>query len=118
MSIEDLKGISAMIDRRAARSTFKEEPDRWVIYSARLGDLCWVGATPRMAALENRLSFELKMGKSRLPGVEQAGAGHALVIEVLEALPPELGPLARSEVAGEKCAAWAARLGGTDLHGG
>lgn len=103
-----------MIDKRAARAAYKEEPDRWVIYAARTGDSGWVGATPNLAAAENRLRFQLRMGSCVVPGMQAAYAG-ALEIEELEALDADLRPLTRADLVKAKRTAWATRLGAAEM---
>lgn len=103
-----------MIDKRAARTAYKETPDRWVIYAARTGGLAWVGATPNLEAAENRLRFQLRGGSCTVPGM-QAGFDGALEVEELEALDPALRPLPRSDAVKQKRASWSTRLSATPM---
>ncbi|MBS8225049.1 hypothetical protein [Vannielia litorea] len=103
-----------MIDKRAARAAYKESPDRWVIYAARTGGRCWVGATPNLPAAENRLRFQLKMKSCTVPGMQAAHDG-TLAVEVLDELDARLGPLARSEAVKARRSAWAVQLGATPM---
>ncbi|SIO03267.1 hypothetical protein [Vannielia litorea] len=104
-----------MIDKRAARSAAKERPDQWVIYSVRTGGEVWVGATPNLSAAENRLRFQLRMGSCIVPRLQAAHDG-ALQVERLEALPADLGPLARQERVKSTRAVWAERLGAVEMR--
>ncbi|QDC09096.1 hypothetical protein FHY55_07500 [Oceanicola sp. D3] len=103
-----------MIDKRTARAAYKEAPDRWVIYAARTGGQCWVGATPNLHAAENRLTFQLKMKSCTVPGMQTAHDGN-LTVEALEELDATLGPLARQDAVKSLRAAWAERLGATAM---
>lgn len=103
-----------MIDKRAARAAFKEQGDRWVIYAARTGGRVWVGATPNLAAAENRLAFQLRTGSCRVAGMQAAHDG-ALTVEALEALDPALGPLARDEALKARRSHWARQLAAEEM---
>ncbi|WP_375691467.1 hypothetical protein [Pseudooceanicola sp. LIPI14-2-Ac024] len=98
------------VDKRAARAAWKDRTEAWVIYAARTGGQVWVGISNDVAAAENRLGFTLRQGQCRVPGM-QAAFDDTLDVEVLEELDPELGPMARQEVARVRRDAWAAELG-------
>ena len=103
-----------MIDKRAARTAYKEAGDRWVIYALRTGGTVWVGATPNLAAAEHRAAFQFRMGQAR-PAALQAAWDGSFEVSELEALDPRLGPLGRDEAIKARRAAWAARLGAAEL---
>ncbi|MFY0634851.1 MAG: hypothetical protein JXQ91_13650 [Vannielia sp.] len=106
--------MPARIDRRAARTAAKEAADAWVIYAARTGGKTWVGATPNLAAAENRLRFQLRMGSCTVAGMQAAHDG-TLTVDTLEALEADLGPLARADAVKARRAAWATRLDATPM---
>ncbi len=96
-------------DRRAIRTAYKQAPDEWVIYAARTAGRTWVGVTPNLRGAENRLSFSLRQGGCRVPGMQAAFDG-TLAVEPLERLNPDLGPYARQDAANERRAHWCAEL--------
>lgn len=83
------------MDRKTARTAWKErKPDRG-IYRVRLDAGDWVGATTELSAAENRLRFTLSNGGCSNAALAQAyetqGAFH---FEVLERLPADIAQFA------------------------
>ena len=103
------------IDKRAARSAWKERKTEWTVYAARTGGAVWVGVTRDLDAIGNRLGFTLRTGDCRTKGMQAAYDG-TLDIEPLETLDPTLGPLARQEAIRERRAHWCAALGATPIE--
>lgn len=102
------------IDKRAARTTWKERQQDWTVYAARTGGAIWVGVCTDLKAIENRLRFTLKIGDCRTRGMQAAYDG-TLVIEPLETLDPALAPLARQEAIKERKSHWCAELDATPI---
>lgn len=97
------------LDKRAARTAWKERETEWTVYAARTGGAVWVGVTKDMRAIENRLGFTLRVGDCRTKGMQAAFDG-TLTMEPLETLDPTLGPLARQDAIKARRAHWCAEL--------
>ncbi|MBI1219126.1 MAG: GIY-YIG nuclease family protein [Rhodobacteraceae bacterium] len=100
--------------RKAASSAWKDRPADAGIYAFRdaQGGV-WVGASPTLGAIENRLRFSLRSGGATDPALAAAWAaagGEGFVFEVLERLDPDLVPLARTDALKARVAHWRAVL--------
>jgi len=103
------------MDKRAARSAWKDRDTEWTVYAARTGGRVWVGVTSDLRAIENRLSFTLRIGDCRTRGMQAAYDG-TLTLEQLETLDDTLGPLARQDAIKARRAHWCAELGATPIE--
>lgn len=107
--------MPSQTDRRDAARAYRDRPAQAGIYAIHGPDgATWVGASPDLAAVENRLRFTLKMGDNRTPGLQAAfaRAGDAAIrVEILEHLDPKLSPFARRERLKDRAAHWRTRLG-------
>ncbi|WP_136635435.1 GIY-YIG nuclease family protein [Pseudooceanicola onchidii] len=103
------------IDRRAARTAWKDRDTEWTVYVARTGGQAWVGVSTNVAAIQNRLGFTLRLGDCRTKGMQAAYDG-TLTIEELEILDPALGPLARQDAIKDRRAHWCAELDATPIE--
>lgn len=103
------------IDKRAARTAWKERETEWTVYAARNGGATWVGVSPNPTAMGNRLSFTLKMGNCPTKGMQAAYDG-TLEIEPLEVLDGTLGPIGRQEAIKARRAHWCAKLNATPIE--
>lgn len=101
--------------RRAAVAAWKGKPADAGIYAFRQeSGPVWVGASPRLSAIENRLRFSLRAGGPGPAGLLTAWAGaggEGFRFEVLERLDPELTALERDIALKAALAAWRERLG-------
>lgn len=100
--------------RRAAASAYKEQATAAGVYAVRCGDGVWVGATPTLDTLENRMRFALRMGgwKTRALQAAFTAAGEASFgFEPLERAPADLGDIGRKSWLAERAAHWRAELG-------
>jgi len=108
-----------MIDRKAAAAAWKERKMAAGIYAFRGPDgMVWVGATPTLGAVENRLRFTLRTGSCPVAGLArawEAASGEGFGFEVLETLDPELLPMARERLLKARLAHWRAELGAEAL---
>lgn len=103
------------IDKRAARTAWKDRDPEWTVFAARTGGATWVGVSPDLAAIENRLRFTLKLGDCRAKGMQAAYDG-TLSVEPLELLDSDLGPLARDDAIKARRAHWCAELNATPIE--
>lgn len=105
--------------RKAAIAAWKERPLNAGIYAFRqAGGGVWVGASPALGAVENRLRFVLRTGGSvpaDLAATWAESAGEGFVFEVLERLDPELSPMARDRELKERLSIWRDRLAARSL---
>lgn len=108
------------MDRRAIRTAYRERPADAGIFAFRgpAPGAVWVGGSPTLGSIENRLRFTLRHGPHRAPGLTEAWAaagGAGFVFEVLERLDPELSPMARGDALKERAAHWQTALGARPL---
>ena len=100
--------------RRAAIAAWKESPVDAGIYAFRQeGGPVWVGASPRLGAVENRLRFVLRTGGPAPKALVTAWAavgGEGFQFEVLEQLDPKLSQMARARLLKERLEDWRDRL--------
>ncbi|MBI1239727.1 MAG: GIY-YIG nuclease family protein [Alphaproteobacteria bacterium] len=107
--------MTAKIDKRAAIAAYKEKKTRAGIYAVRCaasGEV-WVGASPTLDAVENRMWFELKMGERSNPSLLAAYQAHGregLAYEELEVLKPEEDAYLRRAQLKDRAAHWCAAL--------
>lgn len=102
------------IDKRAARTAWKQRDEEWTVYAARTGGGTWVGVTSDIKAMENRLGFTLRAGSCHTTGMQNAYDG-TLSVEPLEVLDADLGPLLRQEAIRDRRAHWCAALNATPM---
>jgi len=103
-------------DRRAAISAYKKREAAAGIYAVRCkasGEV-WVGKTPNLDAIQNRLWFTLDQGSCTARSLQAAWRQHgadALSFEVLERLEPEESDYIRNAQLKERCSHWRGTLG-------
>ncbi len=102
-------------DRRAARAAYKERKPVAGVYALRcpLSGEVWVGRTPDLEKVWNRIAFTLRGDASPHRALQAAWNGHgagAFVFEVLERLEEEELDFARESTLKERTALWRARL--------
>jgi hypothetical protein len=102
-------------DRKAAVAAYKERKTIPGIYAVRCvptGQV-WVGSTPDLAAVQNRLWFGLRMGSSPHRGVQAAWRDHGpdqFAYEEVERLLEEPDRYFRDKKLKERLAHWRAAL--------
>lgn len=102
--------------KKAAIAAYKDREDASGVYAVRCATTggVWVGGTPDLTKVLNRLWFELKMGSSKSPALLDAFRAHgqdAFTFEALERLTDADHTYGRQRALKEKAAAWRDRLG-------
>ena len=103
------------IDKRAARAEWKDRDTEWTVFTACTGGRIWVGVSPNVKAIENRLRFTLKLGDCRTKGMQAAYDG-TLTIEPLEQLDPNLGQSALQDAIKARRTHWCTELDATPIE--
>lgn len=102
-------------ERKAAVAAYKERKSRAGIYAVRCppAGMCWVGRTPDVGAIRNRLWFTLANGGGTRPAMQAAWNAHAeaFSFEELERLPDDIEAVSVDRVLKERLAHWRAVLG-------
>ena len=101
-------------DRKEALAAYRETKPEAGIYAVHAGGQTWVGAAPRLEAVENRLRFTLQQG-GHPNNPFQSAAGDGYRLEVLEVLDPETPALSRDRLLKERLAHWLGQTGGRAL---
>lgn len=103
--------------RRAAAAAYKEQPTAAGVYAVRCGPGVWVGATPTLDTLENRMRFALRMGGWHNRALQTAfvASGEAgFSFEPLERAPADQGEVGRKSWLAGRAAHWREVLGAQD----
>lgn len=104
--------------RKSAVAAYKERKPEAGVFALRhaVSGAVWVGATPTLATIENRLRFERGLG-GRLPAelVQLWTADDAVRFEVVHRLDPERVPFLKAADYRALAAEWAVRLGARAL---
>jgi hypothetical protein len=103
------------IDRKEAIRAFKERKPSAGIYALRCAasGQVWVGASPNLEAMRNRIEFQFQQGMHREPSLSAAVVRHgadAFRFEILETFDEELAPLLLPDAMRERRAHWIAEL--------
>lgn len=107
-------------DRKAAVAAYKEakiEAGIVVMRCVPTGE-AWVGATPNVGAIENRLRFTLKMGNGAHASLLVAWKAHgedAFTVQTLEVIETDDTGRFRQLLMNERAAHWMAELGAQPL---
>jgi hypothetical protein len=107
-------------DRRAARDAYKERKSVAGIFAVRCvptGQV-WVGQSPNLGSVQNRLHFTLKFGNDDLAGLKDAWAtlgAECFTFEELEQLEEEEAIYVRDKLLKERLAYWVAKLGAVQI---
>lgn len=94
--------------RKAARAAWKDRKSDAGIFAVTCGDLVWVGATPTLGAMRNRLWFTLAQGVARnapMQAAWTAQGAQAFDYEVLERI-EEDSPILRADLLVSRAAHW------------
>lgn len=100
--------------RKAAVAAWKDRKPDAGIYAVTCGTSVWVGSTPALAAIRNRLWFTLSQGGATNRAMQAAWTAHgeaAFGFEVLERVEEEDSLLARAEMLKDRAAHWRAVRG-------
>ena len=107
-------------DKRAAKAAYKERKAAPGIYAVRCTPTgqVWVGATPELTAVPNRLWFALRLGNHPDAGLTAAWKAHGAegcVFKELERIEPEDDPYLRHAALKERLAHWQEKLAAPNL---
>jgi hypothetical protein len=102
-------------DRRAAIAAYKERKTTAGIYAVRCAATgqAWVGQTPNLESIANRLWFTLRMGNNPCRSLQDAwtaGNGNGFTCDPLERIEEDT-PFARDALLKARVAHWRAELG-------
>jgi hypothetical protein len=108
------------IDKRAAKAAYREHKSVAGIYAVRCAATgqVWVGHTPTLDAVENRLWFTLRQKNhpdAELQRVWNAQGGTGFAFEELERVKDDDLSYVGNGALKSRAAAWRARLGALDL---
>ncbi|WP_226573667.1 GIY-YIG nuclease family protein [Acuticoccus sediminis] len=103
------------MERRAAIAAYKERKTPAGIYAVRCTTTgeCWVGSTPNLEAIENRMRFTLGQGinlNRRMQAAWKEEGEAAFTFERVETLDEELTGRDRDRALKESLALWAEEL--------
>ena len=103
-------------EKKAAIAAYKDLDDASGVYALRCTatGVVWVGGTPDLTKVQNRLWFELKMGSSKSPALLEAFRAHGqdgFTFEVLEQLTEADISYGRQRSLKEKAARYCEALG-------
>jgi hypothetical protein len=101
--------------RKAAIAAYKERKSVAGIYllRCRASGAVWVGQSPTLESIQNRIWFTLRLGSHPSPALQKAWNDHgadSLAFEVVERLPEEESAYVRNATLRERLAHWQARL--------
>lgn len=107
-------------EKRSARAAFKERKSVAGIYAVRCppSGQAWVGQSPNLLSVQNRILFMLKFGNDDLSGLQTAWRRHgteSIRFEELERLEDEELVYVRDKLLKERLAHWGAKLGAAQL---
>lgn len=102
-------------DRKAAKAAYKERKSVAGIYAVRCvpSGQVWVGATPNLATIQNRIWFSMRHGNSSFPTLQAAWNEHgadSFTFEELERLDDGVNPYRRKDLLKERAAYWQGNL--------
>lgn len=105
-------------DRKAAIAAYKKQKTIAGIYAVQCAATghTWIGQTPNLDTIKNRIWFSLRMGSHSnrdLQGAWSAHGGDAFGFETLERLKDEELAYVRDTLLKERAAHWRSRLNGS-----
>ncbi len=103
-------------DRKAAIAAYKERKDDVGVFAIRCRETgeIWVGGTPNLDTVQNRIWFSLRFGNYPFPGLQAAWNNHggdSMEFEILERLETEDKGYLRNRQIAELASSWRERLG-------
>jgi hypothetical protein len=108
-------------EKRTAKAAFKERKPVAGIYAVHCiptGQV-WVGQSPALLSVQNRLSFMLRFGTDALGGLQDAWRTHgadSIRFEELERLEDEDIVYVRDKILKERTEHWCSKLGAAELR--
>lgn len=107
-------------DRKAAVAAYKERKLAAGVYAVRCGasGQVWVGHTPNLDTIQNRIWFTLRQGTNPNHDLQLAWAAHGgdtFVFEPLERLSDEESAYVRNAHLKERAAYWRGTLNGSNI---
>lgn len=107
-------------ERKAAIAAYKKRKSVAGIYAIRCpaSGQTWVGRTPNLDTVQNRIWFTLRVGahsNRSLSAAWSAHGGESFVFEPLERLEEEDTPHFRDALLAERAAHWRSRLGAFEI---
>ena len=107
-------------DKKAAIAAYKERKTVAGIYAVRCGisGQVWVGQTPNLDTIQNRIWFALRQGSHSNRDLQQAWATHgsdSLAFEPIERLKDEELDYVRAALLKERAAHWRSTLNGLTI---
>jgi hypothetical protein len=107
-------------ERRLAIAEYKKRPAVAGIYAVRCAATgkAWVGQTPNLEKIQNRIWFSLRTGTHPNQALQRAWAiddGASLSFEILERLKEDELPYVRDRLLGERALHWRSALGATTI---
>jgi hypothetical protein len=107
-------------ERKAAIAAYKERKVAAGVYAVRCTATgqCWVGRSPALPAIRNRLWFGLRQGNDPHRSLQAAWTAHgadAFSFAGLERLPEDTPAMSRTRLLAERLAHWQAELGAEAL---
>ena len=108
------------IDKKAAKAAYREHKSVAGIYAVRCAasGQVWVGHTPTLGTVQNRLWFTLRQNKHLEATLQEAWRAHgadAFTFDVLEQVKDEDLSAVGDGALKKRAAAWRAKLGALDL---
>ncbi|GGF44786.1 hypothetical protein GCM10007301_00390 [Azorhizobium oxalatiphilum] len=100
--------------KKAVIAAYKERKVPAGIYAVHCGGQVWVGQSPNLTSVENRLRFTLDHGSHPNAALQRAWnalAEKVLRVEVVETLAEETDPYLRGKALSERLDHWKAVLG-------
>jgi hypothetical protein len=102
--------------KKAAIAAYKEQDDAIGIFAVRCGasGQVWVGPSPNLDTIKNRIWFGLRMGNAVNADMQRAWSNHgadSFAFEVLERLDPEELAFVRDGQLKDRAAHWLMTLG-------
>lgn len=107
-------------EKKAAIAACKKRESVAGIYAVRCaasGEV-WVGQTPNLSTIQNRVWFTLRIGKNPRNGLQKAWLDHgpeSFTFEVLERLEDEELPYVRNALLKKRMSHWQSELGARSI---
>lgn len=103
------------VDRKAVLAAYKEKKVPAGVFTFRDGNdgRMWIGSSPNLGQIENRIRFDLRQGSHRNPSLQHAWNAHgadAFAFEVREVIDAEQEPYLRAAALKDCLARWQAEL--------
>jgi hypothetical protein len=112
--------MNSTIDKKAAKAAYRERKSTAGIYAVRCGasGQIWVGHTPTLEAIRNRVWFSLRQANNPDAGLQRAWTAHggdSFTFEVLEQVKDDDLSYAGDGALKKRAAFWRTKLGALAL---